>query len=287
MWISDRFRGLALPSKWAPALAAFAFAFLPELARSRTGIAMDPHPGWIGVLLLAARGGSGGLLMGVVAAAAGIAVAMPAGGAGLAYTWGGLDSASNMLAFAACLAVSWVASWHLRRYTDALERQGALSERAAECQTTIEGLQEVIATLRSRVDRTWTSLSFLRNVAARLEGTDPMAAAQAAADLALARSGASAVALHHVGPRGFQRLLAVRDARGPGAMSRLEPRDADMTVSIGASPRVGTLSLWGVRPAGLDHATAHDLELIAMWCAPALTISSWRPEPAGETRRLG
>src|SRR6187399_2346235 len=126
MWISDRIRGYAQPSRWGPALGAFAFAFLPELARTGTGLALDPHPCWIGVLLLAARGGSDGLLTGLVAAAAGIAIAMPVGGVGLAYTWNGLDTASNMIAFAACLAVSWVASWHLRRYADALERQGAL-----------------------------------------------------------------------------------------------------------------------------------------------------------------
>lgn len=287
MWISDRLRIFVRTSQWVPALTAFALAFIPELVRARTGIVLDPHPGWLGVLLLSARSGSGGLLTGVIWAAAGIAVAMAVGDAGLAYAWSGLDTASNLTAFGACLTVSWIASWHLRRYADALERQDALSERAAQCQATIEGLQEVIGTLRARVDRTWTSLSFLRDVATRLEGSDSLAAAQAAADLALARSGASAVAVHHMGPRGVQRLLAVRDARGPGALSRLEPRDADMTVSIGAGPRVGTLSLWGVRPSGLDQATAHDLELIGTWSARALSGSTWHPEPVGETRRIG
>src|SRR5258706_12709680 len=39
---------------------AMALAFLPELARARYGAVLEPHPGWIAVLILAARYGSGG-----------------------------------------------------------------------------------------------------------------------------------------------------------------------------------------------------------------------------------
>src|SRR5688572_360939 len=200
MWISDRVRDQLRIAKWAGPLGAFALAFLAELAWARVNVENSPHLGWIGVLLLAARDGTGGLLAGLIAAGGGVATGLAVQRVGLENTGGGLDSGSNLIAFAACLAVSWVASWHLRRHADASERICALSERATESRATTEGLREAVTTLRARADRTWTSLSFLRDVASRFNGSDPVAAAQAAADLALARTGASAAAVH-VGPR--------------------------------------------------------------------------------------
>ena len=285
MWIFDRVRVPFRLAQWAGPLGAFAFAFLPELTSARASAESTPHLGWIGVLVLAARDGTKGLLVGLVAAATGVAAGLVVKGVAFANTGGGLDTGSNLIAFAACLAVSWIASWHLRRHADDRERIRTLSERAAETRATTEGLKEAVGTLRARADRTWTSLSFLRDVAARFHGGDPVAAAQAAADLALARTGASAVAVH-VGPRGFQRLLAVRDARGPEAFSRLEPRDADLIVPVGDYPRVGTLALWGLASSGVDPATARDLETIAAWCAPALTATAWQHGPAGQSRSL-
>src|SRR5258708_33752223 len=47
---------------------ALALAFLPELARARYGAVLEPHPGWIAVLILAARYGSGGVFPRFVAA---------------------------------------------------------------------------------------------------------------------------------------------------------------------------------------------------------------------------
>ena len=45
------------------------FALLPQLAEARSGVTLEPHPGWIAVLVLAARYGSGGLFAGLVTAA--------------------------------------------------------------------------------------------------------------------------------------------------------------------------------------------------------------------------
>jgi hypothetical protein len=197
-----------------------------------------------------------------------------------------LDSGPNLIAFGACLAVSWVASWHLRRHADLCERQRTLSDRAAEAEAIVVTLRDLVSTLRARVDRTWTSLSFLRDVAARLEGMDPVGAAEAAAELALARTGAYAAAVN-VG-RGGSRRLAVRDARGPDALTPLALRDADLTVPIrnGHGP-VGTIVLWGIPRSGLGDATAHDLEVIASWCLPALASASLGPDEAvGRTWRL-
>jgi len=264
---------------------AIAFALLPELAGPRTG-ALQPHPGWIAVLVLSARAGGGGFFAGLLAAAGAVAVGTAVTTGSVAGAWVGLDSGPNLVAFGACLAVSWVASWHLRRQVKLRERLGKLSERISETEAANQALREVVGALRARVDRAATSLSFLRDVAARLDGTDPVAAAEGAADLALARTGASA-AMVQVGMGGVRRPLAIRDARGPGALSPLEPLEADLTVPIRNGIPVGTLTLWGVPRSGLDDATSNDLAIIASWCLHALAPAAWRREVGGDGRKLG
>jgi len=291
MWISERpvrrdehpLRRLALE---AAGLAA-ALAFLPEVAGARAGAVLEPHPGWIAVLLLAARYGSGGFFAGLGASAGAVGIGSTVAGTELMTRWSRLDSGPNLIAFGACLAVSWIASWHLRRQADLDERYRALSDQDSKAQATIETLRGAVATLRTRVDRSLTSLSFLRDVAVRLEGTDPTAAAEGALDLALARTGASAAAVK-VGVGTFQRLLAVRDARGPRALTQLSLQSADLTVPIrNGNDRVGVIALWGIPPSALDKAAANDLEIIASWCARVLTGPASGPsEPAAKERRV-
>jgi len=266
---------------------AFALAFLPELAAARAGVALEPHPGWIAALVLAARYGSVGLIAGLAAAAVAMGIGSAVAGAGFLPPWSSLDTGPNLIAFGVCLVVSWIASWHLRCQTDLHERERGLSDRCAAAEATVETLRDVVATLRSRVDRTAASVSFLRDVVARLEGTDPVAAAEGAADLALARTGACAAAVQ-VGEGGFQRLLAVRDARGPASNVPLALRDADLIVPIrDENRRIGAIALWGIPRVGLDRATAYDLAVVASWCEPAITVAARCPdEAAGRERRV-
>jgi uncharacterized coiled-coil protein SlyX len=267
---------------------AIALAFIPEWLGVRAGVALEPHPGWSAVLILAALYGGAGLFAGLIAAAGAVGIGSAIAGAGPMAAWSHLDSGPNLIAFGACLAVSWAGSRHLRRQAGLSERLRALSGRAAAAEATIENLQGLVATLRARVDRTSASLSFLRDVAARLEGTDPVAAAEGAAELALVRSGASAAAVE-VGMRGFRRRLAVRDARGPKMLAPLTIPDADLIVPIGkGNEQVGVIALWGIRDSALDEATTHDLALIASWCMPALGIAAWASAgTAGRERRAG
>jgi hypothetical protein len=266
---------------------ALAFGFLPELVAARAGIVLNPHPGWFAVLILGARDGRSGLFDGLLAATGAVAIGSVVAGTRLATTWGRVDSDLNLIAFGACLIVSWIASWHLRRHAELRERQRVLTDRAAAAEATIKSLRGVVATLRARVDRTSTSLSFLRDVAARLEGRDPIAAAEGAADLALVRAGACAAEVQ-VGMGKFQRVLTVRDARGPDALVPLVLRDADLTVPIlNGKDRIGCLALWGIPRSRLDEMTSNDLAVIASWCAPALGLAVWRPEePAGRVWRV-
>jgi hypothetical protein len=281
VWTARRGRALD-----AFGLAA-ALAFLPEWWGARAGVVLEPHPGWIAVLVLAARQGSGGLFTGLIASATAVGIGSVVAGSGLATLWSRLDSGPNLIAFGACLAISWIGSRHLRRRADLCERLRAVSDRAAEAEASIVTLRDLVTGLRARVDHTATSLSFLRSVAARLEGTDPVGAAEAAAELALGRTGACA-AVVEVGVGGFHRLLAVRDARGPRTLAPLAVTGADLTVPIrNGNDRTGVIALWGIRRSELDDATEHDLAVIASWCAPALAVAARLPkEVAGFARRV-
>lgn len=275
--------GVARPALRRRALEAIGFAvacgLLPELARTRLGGVLEPHPGWIAVAVLAARDGAGGLLAGLVATAFAVGIGSAVAGNGLAAVYV-LDSGPNLIAFGSCLLVSWAASWHLRRQADLTERLRTLSDRATEAKTTIEALSEAVAMLRRRVDRTSTSLSFVREVAGHLMGGDPVAAAEAAADLALARTGASAAAIR-VGVGRSRHLLAVRDARGSRGLAPLALYGADRSEPIrNGSVEIGDLTLWGIPGPAVDEAMEHDLEVVASWCAPALSAAAWR---GGET----
>src|SRR2546422_7558943 len=128
---------------------AVAFAFLPELVGGSASAVLQPHRGWIAVLVLAARYGGGGLFAGLIASAGAIGIGSAVAGTGLVTSLSRLDSAPNLIAFGACLAVSWVASWHLRCQADLGERLRATSDCAAESEATIETLREVVATLRA------------------------------------------------------------------------------------------------------------------------------------------
>src|SRR6267142_963151 len=129
-------------------------ALIPELVATRAGVILEPHPGWIAVLVLAARYGGGGCFAGLTAAAGAVGIATAVAGLGVSSLWGRLDSGPNLIAFGACLAVSWIASWHLRRQEELCERVTTLTGRVTEARETITALRGVVMALRGRVDRT-------------------------------------------------------------------------------------------------------------------------------------
>jgi uncharacterized coiled-coil protein SlyX len=230
------------------------------------------------VLVLAARYGSSGFFAGLIAATGAVAVGSVA--TGTVTSWSHIESGPNLIAFGACLIVSWIASWHLRRQANLVERLRELTEGAADADATIATLRDVVATLRTRVDRTSNSLSFLRNIAARLEGTDPVAAAEGAADLALARTGAAAATVK-VGMGGRERFLAIRDARVPQGLPPLARDGAEVAVPIRyGGDQIGVITLLGNAGSALDDATVRDLAVIASWCGPAVASAARLRMPA-------
>src|SRR5438093_8693758 len=118
MWTSDGGPRLARPMPWRrvlePSGLAALFALAPELMRLHRRAMLEPHPAWIAALVLAARDGSAGLLAGLIACAVALGAAALAAGAGLMASYAQLASPPNLVAFAACLAVSWVAAWRVR-----------------------------------------------------------------------------------------------------------------------------------------------------------------------------
>src|SRR5262245_57189009 len=147
-----------------------AFALVPEMVGAQTGAALEPHPCWIAVLVLSARYGSGGFLAGVGASVAAVGIGATLAGTGAAVAWSRILSPADLYALGASLVVSWVAGVHLRRLARMRERIQTLADRAADVEAASGALQDAVATLRARVDRTSGSLSFLRDAAERLGG---------------------------------------------------------------------------------------------------------------------
>src|SRR5262249_29592033 len=127
---------------------AVLLGFLPQLAQSRSGMALSPHPGWIAVLVLAARYGSSGWFAGLVAVGAAIVVGAAVASSGFSPLWNALHSGPNLVAFAGSLVVSWIASWHLRRQAILGRRLQVLRRRNRESRAAVDALRGVVTTLR-------------------------------------------------------------------------------------------------------------------------------------------
>ncbi len=259
-----------------------------------------PHPAWAAVLVLAARYGSRGLA--VVLPAAWAMVALVSWGSGAAPgAWAGMSvSGANLAALTVSIVVAWVASVHERR---AVALAGKLTESERRCaadQAALIELRHAAMALRSRADQVEHSLTFLRDVAGRLEGNDPVEAAQAALDLVIARTGARA-GMVQVAERGMLRTLVrsgawslesplrpdlLRDRtaylaieRGGLALSsdleKIGPLDSDAAAPIfdRAGELLGILALRGLSPHALPAAAGHDLTLVASWCGKSLAAA--------------
>lgn len=286
MWMPEKFSFERSTSGRRRAVESVALAVLfvgvPELAWTQAMRTVEPNPGWVAVLVLAARYGTAGLCLGlgVVPLVASLLALFT--GQSFAAPWARLDALRDGAALGASVLVSWVGSRHLNRETRLREGLREASERTAHDERTIEALREGAAKLRSRVDRTSHSVSFLRDAAVRLQGADPIVAAEGAADLAIARSGGHG-AIVRIGMRGHQRQLAIRDRRAVDHDEPLTLHPPDVTVPLRAGADcIGSLTCWGVPRAALDEATRNDLEVIASWCARAV-IAGVRPSGLSRT----
>ncbi len=294
--------------------AVLVTGLMAVVAPADFGGSLNPHPGWVVVFLLAARYGSRGLALALAATGGTLAVAAVCVGNGLGIANASLAapvdrtalaglgaataSAANVGALTLSVLVAWVASLHERRTTGLVRQVSELAQHHSEETASLARLKDAVGEVRARADRLEHSISFLRHAADRLEGRDPVAGAEAALDLAMARSGARAGMVQLV-ERGQLRTIAWRGAwsetspvppdlmmmdrtastaMANAAMVRSAdvagagPDDSDIATPIRnlAGDFIGVMALRGVALDSMGAAGPHDIELIASWCGKSL-----------------
>lgn len=255
------------------------------------------HPGWLVVLILATRYGNLGFLIGTVAAGAAAALALLCAGIGLAPLAERATSTGDLGAALAGVLVGWVASAHHKRSRALASQLAAAADRARQGEEGVARLTEAAIALRSRADRTGNSLAFLSDIAERIEHASPCGGAEAALELALARTGARA-GLVQIADDGRLRTLA---SRGAWSLDSLEPPavhrdrtahaavdqarpvracdvagvridDSDLAAPIVARDGhvVGMIALRGVPYAAMKTTSLSDLNVVARWLSRVL-----------------
>lgn len=256
------------------------------------------HPGWLVVLILAARHGKRGLVAGTIFATVAVALASLYAGAGLAPVAARASSMADLSAGIAGMMVAWIVDAQQRRNGALVSQVATLSERALGAEESIVQLTEAALALRSRADRTETSLAFLHDIAVRMASATPYDTAEAALELALARTGARA-GLVQIAEAGQLRTLASKGAwildeimplpvqRDRTAYAALQHRrpvqarevagvraaDSDMAAPIlsGDGHVLGIIALRGMPFAALRTASLSDLNIVGCWLAHALS----------------
>jgi len=257
---------------------------------------LAPHPVWLVVLVMAARYGMRGFLVVMALAWGALAGLAVPSGFGALRTLDVMATPAELGALAAAVLVAWIASAHERRHLAQAERLAELEQKSATDNVAIEELRNATLALRSRSDRLDMSLTFLRDVAHRLDGSDANAAAEAALELVITRLGARAAAVQMLAPADSSTPeLATLSARGiwnpegtdgtaaaalrTGRATRaLDLRDGSASDSDVAAPVMdatgavrGVLVARGLPGGGVGATAVRDLGVIADWLAPVLT----------------
>jgi hypothetical protein len=262
---------------------------------------------WLVVLVIAARYGVRGLAVSIPIAWGALAIA--GGAEGPARVVETLAMPIELGALAGAVLVAWIVSGNERRERTLAGKTAELEKRAAADAATIGDLRRAALALRARTDRLDLSLTFLRNIARRLHGAEPEAAAQAALELVTARIGARAAAIELTvdEPPADAAAAEAPDGTPPAAQARqaiavvgvwnseapdrtalaaiarrqpmravelseVGPMDSDIAAPIlDASGAVrGVVAARGVPGGGSSMAALRDLSVIADWAAPAL-----------------
>jgi hypothetical protein len=265
---------------------------------------LRPHPVWLVVLALAARYGARGLVLSAPVAWGGLAL--------LALSWRSLPAhvltelarPTELGALAAALLVSWIASVHERRAQDLEEQRELLAGKVSHDAAALGELRRAALALRARNDRLDLALTFLRDVARRIEGGDVSTAAEAALALVIARLGARAGAVQIPATAGSTdagtgalTLVATTGAwaaPGPGEsdatvvealrsgepvravdLPGAGPGDSDLAAPVILDEQtVGVLAVRGVARVGA--AALRDLAVVAEWLATAFARAGGR-----------
>lgn len=260
------------------------------------------HPMWVLALLLAARYGARGLWM-IPAVAIGLASAGLIAGAGEAaiarFSRGG-----DLVALAVVGLCAAVGTAHERRKLQLEQRLAELEARAGAAEATVDNLVKTAIALHDHRDRSGTSLRFLAEVSTRMNGQRPSDVADAALDLALARTGARAGFVQLVEHDGSVRTLLSRgpvrrdDRTAAEALKRRDVVFADEVPDVHsgdsdvAAPMidsggqvVGVLALRGVPYTTLDTTLAAEVSCVARWAAPTMARARRKPIQKKRTKK--
>jgi hypothetical protein len=227
---------------------------------------LRPHPIWLVVLVVAARYGARGVLIAASIGWAALALVGSPGTHMLGNLLTALSAPVELGALTAAVLVGWVASTHERAAAGLVEQVRQLGARAKTDSAALAELRAAALALRARNDRLELSLTFLRDIARRLDGADPEVAAQAALELAIARLGARAAAVQTfpvlegeglgdgaAADRSPQALIPVA-AAGVWDWSAVAEGDATVTAAVGSARPVRAIDLPSAGPTDSDLA---------------------------------
>ena len=253
---------------------------------------LHPHPVWLVVLALAALYGARGLVIAVPVAWGSLALLSMAWHATPSLAFAVLAMPAELGALAAAVIVSWIASVHERKARALEEKMVEVSARASRDAAALDELRRAALALRARNDRLDLSLTFLRDVALRIDSGDLSSASEAALSLVVARLGARAAAVELLAgqDRRLSPIAAVGAWNTSSASERTDvtsaealrsgqpvraidlqgagPEDSDLAAPIVIDGEItGVLSVRGVPRVGA--AALRDLTVVAEWLALA------------------
>ena len=268
------------------------------LAPDDLGAGLHPHPAWAAVILLAARYCTRGFAFAMLMVWGVLTLTALVLGLGLGPIGAMSSSAPDLVALSVAVVVSWVASAHERNIRELAAGLTKLQRQKAEASAAVSALKGAALALRARVDRVDHSVTFMRDVATRLSSGDPVVAAQAALELALARTGARAGVVQLASGRRLRTVASagawtLQQSRPPDVFSDVtiqaafesgrvrratdldgastDDSDVAFPITDGNAPLHGVLALRGVPSDSLEAAPMHDVSLIANWCGKAST----------------
>ena len=253
---------------------------------------LHPHPIWLVVLALSALYGARGLVVAVPVAWGALALMALPWHASPSVAFTVLAMPAELGALAAAVIVSWIASVHERKARALEEKMVEVTGRASRDAAALDELRRAALALRARNDRLDLSLTFLRDVALRIDSGDLGAASEAALSLVVARLGARAAAVELVagddrhlnaiasvgiwnaGSAGERPDVTCAEALRTGQPVRAidlqgaGPEDSDLAAPIVVDgDTAGVLSVRGVPRVGA--AALRDLTVVAEWLALA------------------
>jgi hypothetical protein len=253
---------------------------------------LSPHPVWLVVLAMSARYGVRGLVASVPVAWGALALLAGPWRTAPAFTMKELATPAELGALAGSVIVSWIASVHGRTCQALEEKLQAVVAKANRDAGALGELRQAALALRARNDRLDLSLTFLRDVARKIESGDRMAAAEAALTLIMARLGARAAAVE-IAPSDGRPLSTLASAGAWHAAGGSDAPDTTATEALRSGRPIRAVDITGAGPTDSDlaapvvvdgvsvavlvargvsrmgAAALRDLAVMAEWLAPA------------------